>query len=458
MTTHRWPRRCKSKLPRDWGVKYWEQLNEGGEVRTHRHTGESYISSFKSVDQLLKDCGAFSVYEVFDHHQTPPAPIHRWPRRAVRPGTGIKYLEQVNPDSRLIIFPNRGEPFRSAYLTMDELLSDANAKAVETFDHHDKYPRYLEERIDRGEFKRRKYTSADHAVWADGAAPDNNLCRTIGSAPSGGAYATLDAAIASGKFIETDANGVALDGSDAPTVALPLTQSLQQVEELKRRITELETELYRKDQLADAFRKDIADRDDRIRAAMQQKIDQLSSQLTTCANAALQDTAYSHARQAELTNKNTPDWSPAFDCIMRRTAECIRLRSDLKIIGSGVGTSLFNIRSDCERVFYAIGGNSPIVPKFIMPHETYGSAVMRLAQQYVMVRNELETLRNNESRSKSAADYATLQFDRLRYALNDIVKFARKKPIETDLDVVQRVFGERDALDQTIQKMRDALK
>lgn len=50
-------------------------------------------------------------------------------------------------------------------------------------------------------------------------------------------------------------------------------------------------------------------------------------QLAACDCAAIMDTAETHAQNKTVTRDN-PSWSPAFESVMRRTAECIQLRAD----------------------------------------------------------------------------------------------------------------------------------
>lgn len=51
-------------------------------------------------------------------------------------------------------------------------------------------------------------------------------------------------------------------------------------------------------------------------------------QLAACDCAAMMDTAETHAQNYTVKQGN-PSWSPAFDSVMRRTAECIKLRAEV---------------------------------------------------------------------------------------------------------------------------------
>lgn len=55
--------------------------------------------------------------------------------------------------------------------------------------------------------------------------------------------------------------------------------------------------------------------------------EQSGLKLAACECAAIMDTAETHAQNKTVTRDN-PSWSPAFESVMRRTAECIQLRAD----------------------------------------------------------------------------------------------------------------------------------
>lgn len=343
----------------------------------------------------------------------------RYPRRfRSRKEGSVIYWEQANINAKIMYHSASGASWESLCDTPEELLRNkANGDVVETFDHH--FPRYFEERASRGIHHRRKYTSNTHAVWADGVAPENNLCRVDGSPPHGGAYATLDAAIASGEFIETDGNGVALDGSD----------------EHARRINEqLEAEAFAKDKVNDELRGALTRADVEV-GTLRKEIENLKAAVAF----AEQSSLYSGRTLAAIRNER--------DELQKKYENA-----------TSYSKKLDDFNESLCKVFYAVGPYAPIVPGFIRTNEPYGSAAKRLAEEYVMLRNERDTLRNNAERSQCAGHYATIQYDRLRYAINDIVKFSRRNPSETDLDVITRVFNERDALKKTIQNVKDELK
>lgn len=62
------------------------------------------------------------------------------------------------------------------------------------------------------------------------------------------------------------------------------------------------------------------------RAEIRRVNEESAQQLAACDCAARMDTAETHAQNKTLTRDN-PFWSPAFESVMRRTAECIELRA-----------------------------------------------------------------------------------------------------------------------------------
>lgn len=373
---------------------------------------------------------------------------HRYPRRAAQktksyPFMGIAYWEQLTPDGEITVhYDGSYPPARSCWDNFDSLLNgNAHYGLVEIFDHH--FPRYFEVLTSRGQYLRRKFLSATDCRWADGVSSEINLClRVHGAGCNGGYYDSLQSLEASKLFIETDANG--------KTVALPLAQSLQQVDELK-------------DQRADAFidaQRRIINRCDTEIIELRQEVKKLKDDahfaLASSLSSGLTITKL-RAELIEMTKKydnmlwSAKSYSNKCDSY-EKAAQALRVERDDRKRKYDEATD------DVTKIFYAVGPNPPIVQNFIAKGELYGSAMTRLAHEFVMLRNERDTLRNNAERSQCAGHYATIQYDRLRYAINDIVKFSRRNPSETDLDIITRVFNERDALNKTIQKVKDELK
>lgn len=283
----------------------------------------------------------------------------RYPRRAKQlktqsPYQTVSHWEQLTVDGDITVYYHQGEPARSCWDTFDSLLKDnAACGVVEVFDHH--YPRYFEVKPSRGLHLRRKFTDATHAVWADGTTPERDLCDAKYSGGINGGYLpSIEALIASNNFIETDANGVALDGSDS-TKRLWADDLQHENTALKKKVAALELELYRKDQLAYAFRRDIAERGARIKT--------LEGEAHTAG-----------VREASL-RKEIRSFS---ECLARADSDVVRLRverDDWK-------RKYNEVTDDVTKIFYAVGPYEPIVPFFIAQGELYGSAITRLAREY----------------------------------------------------------------------------
>lgn len=72
----------------------------------------------------------------------------------------------------------------------------------------------------------------------------------------------------------------------------------------------------------------IAERD-QLRAEVRKLQEQIGQQLAACDCAAMMDTPETHEKNKTVTREN-PFWSPAFESVMRRTAECIALRAEVE--------------------------------------------------------------------------------------------------------------------------------
>lgn len=68
---------------------------------------------------------------------------------------------------------------------------------------------------------------------------------------------------------------------------------------------------------------------DRLSAEVGALHEHKAQQLAACDAAAMMDTAETHEKNKTVTRDN-PFWSPAFESVMRRTAECIALRAEVE--------------------------------------------------------------------------------------------------------------------------------
>lgn len=76
-------------------------------------------------------------------------------------------------------------------------------------------------------------------------------------------------------------------------------------------------------------------------------------QLAACDCAAMMDTEETHAQNNTVTRDN-PSWSHAFESVMRRTAECIKLRTELAAARE-LMQQLLNVAENCDETGYADG-------------------------------------------------------------------------------------------------------